>query len=374
MEAIERTLRRAPPQAPPGEPVSGRAAAEEELAKLVLEVRTGRADGDRRTVEELAEKWLNACERKSLSPTTLRGYRNILWQVVLPRFGKLRVREVTPELLDAFYGHQMSRHRVDRRTNGQARNCASVAAGTVLNYHRLLASMFRQAERWGWVQVSPTRNATPPRVRRPAMKVPSVPEVRRLVLGAGADGGDLMALLFHLAGTTGGRRGELLALRWCDVDFELETISFRGSVYETAGGGVDVIGSSHEKNHERVIAVDRDLLEALPRAHGDRRRPEPKHYVFSSAPHTEPWRPGTVTAAFTRIRRRQGIEGVRFHDLRHFHATQLIAAGMDPVTVSGRLGHSRISTTLDIYTSAIAERDREAARLAGSWQLASGKP
>src|SRR5262249_14291849 len=89
-------------------------------------------------------------------------------------------------------------------------------------------------------------------------------------------------------------------------------------------------------------------------------------YVFSRDPEgLDPWRPGYVTLAFSRLRDELGLTGVRLHDLRHFNATNLLANGTDVRTVSGRLGHADASTTLNIYAHFMQRADREAAALVG---------
>ena len=172
-----------------------------------------------------------------------------------------------------------------------------------------------------------------------------------------------------LAALTGMRRGELCALRWTDVDLERGELDVSRSVVVVPGG----IAEKGTKTHRfRIVALDEVGIALLVhhRANVDdwARQAEvavpDDAYVFSHAVNgSKPFRPDNVTGFFTRVRDSLGLPNVRLHDLRHFTATQLIAAGVDVRTVAGRLGHSDASVTLRVYSHALEERDRAAAEI-----------
>lgn len=181
------------------------------------------------------------------------------------------------------------------------------------------------------------------------------------------------ACFLHLGATSGARRGELLALRWTDLDLDLGTLTISRSVIESSSG---VVLTKDTKTHaSRMIALDADTLDALVL---HRKRAEERAaacgvsldrdaLVFSSEPDgSRPWTPSVVTRRFMRLRDGGGFKGLRLHDLRHFAATRLLAAGVPVRTVSGRLGHSNAATTLGVYAHFVEESDRDAAVTLGS--------
>ena len=179
-----------------------------------------------------------------------------------------------------------------------------------------------------------------------------------------------LGCLIRLAAISGARRGELCALRWSDFDLKGGWLTIARSL---SGGRADALVEKDTKTHaKRRVSLDaetRSSLEAHRRTCEHRARAcdvelPPTAFVFSDMPDgSAPWRPSRVTLAFRRISTRLGVGGVRFHDLRHFAATQLLAAGVPVKTVSARLGHANASTTLNIYAHRLEAADEEAANV-----------
>lgn len=344
---------------------TGEKASDEALAQFVARNRQNRGTKDNSTVKQLWIAWHDDLVRNNrLSPTTLYDYRKVMNNKIVPEMGPIRLRDLTSFELDAFYGREIAR---------------GVKPRTVIKYHRILSSMFRQAERWEWIHQSPTRNARAPKAERIEIDPPSLELVKKLVDKVPKDD-KLIALIIALAPATGARRGELCGLRWSDVDFETGVLLIGRSAYEVVGGGVSV--KSTKGGKPRRVSLHPAALLALRVAYTQRgedlralnSKLNPDSYIFSDTGEL-PWRPDRVTHAFEALRKKvKGAEGVRFHDLRHFHATHLAAMGMDFATISKRLGHAKISTTMDIYTKALDERDRDAADMIGAALTAPSLP
>ena len=178
-------------------------------------------------------------------------------------------------------------------------------------------------------------------------------------------------MFLQLAAATGARRGELIALRWTDVNLAGGVVTIaRGAVQ-----GKDGLVIKDTKTHgTRRIALDQATVATL-KAHretadGPRRglRDEvaADAYLFSDDPAGQTsWRPWLVTQAFARLAERAGMPEVRLHDLRHFVATRLLSSGVDVRTVAGRLGHKNPNVTLSVYAHFLPEADREAADVLG---------
>lgn len=182
------------------------------------------------------------------------------------------------------------------------------------------------------------------------------------------------AMYVRLAATTGARRSQLIALRWSDVDLDGGTITFaRAMVHGGTDVGLVERGTKTGLIWKVALAdattrrlVDyRDLCRA--RAEAVRTTLPKKGFVFALEPDgSASWRPDGATLQWARLRTKAGLDDVRLHDLRHYVATQLLGAGVDPRTVAGRLGHSNPAITMSVYGHFLPEKDRAAADLLDS--------
>jgi integrase len=172
----------------------------------------------------------------------------------------------------------------------------------------------------------------------------------------------------RLAATSGARRSQTIGLRWSDVDFEAATVTFARAVV-LGPSGVEVRNTTKGKRTYR-IALDAGTLAVLA-AHRARSvdnaaacgvELSESAYVFSNeVDGSMPWRPDATTHRFTRVCTKAGLQGLRLHDLRHYVATRMLAAGADVRTVAGRLGHANPSVTLNVYAQFLPQSDRRAA-------------
>jgi integrase len=195
---------------------------------------------------------------------------------------------------------------------------------------------------------------------------PDVLQVGKLIQEANAYDPELSRFL-HIAASTGARRGELCALRWNNLDPKLQTLTIEHSIIELAGGISEKDTKTHANRRialdpvtlkvfekQRVSATELAALAGCALSHDS--------YVFSREPDgMVPWTPGNVTKRFQALRHLLGYDEMRLHDLRHFAATRLMAAGVPVRTVSGRLGHANPSTTLSVYSHFVEASDQVAA-------------
>jgi integrase len=338
-----------------GRPGGGVRKARAELAKLRSNVAKGTAHTGSETVGDLLDRWLAHCDSKGLSPTTMRKYRSIAETVVRPELGSVRLSKLTAGHLDRLYS------KLTAKGNEPT---------TVRRVHALIGAALHAAERWDLVDRNVARRADPPPVRPAQIEAPSPDEVQALLTAADSIE-PAMATLLLLAALTGARRGELCALRWNDLDEKAETLTIARSVYEAAGGSW---GEKATKSHQvRKIGLDPLALEAIRRhrsavdatAAGLGLALPVDGFLFSRSPvGSEPIRPDVVSKFAARAAAKAGVD-THLHALRHFSATQGIAAGYDPVTVGARLGHADPSITLRVYAHAIEQRDRDLAATVG---------
>jgi len=329
--------------------------AQKVLNALVADADQGRHTGTSATFAELSEQWLALAEN-DLSPTTLRRYKGLLSKRILPALGDRSIQSIRADDLDRLYLGLV--------------NEVGLAPATVRQVHAVIRRAFRQGVRWGWIATNPAVNASPPRLVKPDLSPPDVAQVAELIEKAGEADPELGRFL-HLAASTGARRGELCALRWSNVDAEIATLTVERSIIEVPGG----LAEKDTKTHaSRRIALDPGTLAVLEAQRGDAQEraalaevelPD-SAYVFSHEPDGRiPWTPGNVTKRFQTVRATLGYDHVRLHDLRHFTATRLIAAGVPVRTVSGRLGHANPSTTLAVYAHFVEASDQAAAEVMG---------
>ncbi len=329
--------------------------AEQALNRLVTDVGNGQVSASAVTFSELLALWLDNVGG-SLSPTTLAGYRLVIARRINPALGTVKLRKLSSVHLDRVY---------------RALSDEGLRPATIRQVHAVCSSALSQAVRWGWVGFNVADRATPPPVRRVALKPPSPEDVIRLIDAAKSSRSPELGVLVHVAAVTGARRGELVALRWSVVDLVGAEVLVDRAMVQL---GRDVVEKDTKTHQARRLALDSgtvDLLGRYKTAMEERAALfdvvlSDDAFVFSDAPDgLTPWKPDRITLAFSRLCAQEGIEGVRFHDLRHFAATRLLASGVDVHTVSGRLGHANAATTLGVYAHFLQSADKAAADTLG---------
>jgi integrase len=336
--------------------------AESELSKLVAEVSVGGHSATDTTFGDLLERWFAMAESE-LSPSTVRGYRRLISVHIRPGLGTVPLARLSTAQLDDLYR---------RLKDSGGKEGRPLSPASVRQVHAIIRRSLNQGVRWGWIRANPAANASPPRIRRQEIRPPDPDAVISLLEIADKKDPDLGTFL-RLSATTGARRGELCGLRWADVDLESSSLTISRSIVEDERG---VSVEKDTKTHAaRRVALDEVTVTAL-RDH--RRRCVERAelcgekltegaYVFSRSPiGSSPLVPNDVTKAYATVRAKAGLEGVRLHDLRHFAATMMLAAGVPVRTVSGRLGHANAATTLGVYGHFLETSDKEAASTMGS--------
>jgi integrase len=308
-------------------------------------VRTG---AGRETLAAYLERWLEEAARPAVKARTFEGYASIVRVRIVPRLGRLRLSEV--ESLDV------------------QRLCAdlqrSLSAQSVVNTYRCLHRALDQAVRWGLILRNPCDGAVPPAARRPEVRALTAAEASRL-LASTMDAPH--HALYMLALATGMRQGELLALRWADVDFNGRWLSVRRSAQQQRGKGIVFVEPKTRRSRRR-IALGRAAAAALARqraSQADQRRAAVARWIEQDLVFTTrtggPLDAGGVRRVFARDLERAGLPRIRFHDLRHTAATLLLQENTNPKVVSEMLGHSGIAITLDIYSHVVPSLQEEAA-------------
>jgi integrase len=361
-------------------PAGPRAAAEAEKVRtrLLHEVDERRNPKTRSTVNQLLDRYL---ETLAVEPTTRTRYEGIIRNYLRPALGQLPLSKLDADLLDRFFG-QLRRCR--ERCNGRTKHikhrthrehecdeqcqvvpCRPLSASSARQTHWVLNAALSRAVRWRWIGRNPLEANEPPPPPASNPSPPSADEAARLLQEALKDP-DWGAFVWT-AMTTGARRGELCSLRREDVDLDARLMHIRT--------GLKLVGRKwtrrDTKTHQqRRIALDDETVAVLSEhvARVDGRAAQlgldvgRDGYLFSLAPDAStPLLPDTATQRYERMAERLGIR-TTLHKLRHYSATELIAAGVDVRTIAGRLGHGGGgTTTLKVYAAFVNEADQRAA-------------
>ena len=296
----------------------------------------------------------------SFSPKTVETTRMYIEDPIIPALGSIQVAKLTPTDLDRFY----------RQLLEVGRSRGPYAPATIRRVHGIIRRALTQGVRWGWITHNPAIDASPPRVPMKELKPPDPGQVVQLFRLAQESDPEL-ATFIMLAASSGARRGELLALRWSDIDLDRGTLSIERGIVRV---GDSLIEQGTKTHQSRRISLDSGTVTAL-RIHRQQATERARlagskitseSFVFShSVDGSTPWHPDSTSRAFRRICQQAGVTGVRLHDLRHYVATRLLTAGVDVRTVAGRLGHRNPSTTLNVYSHFVPETDQEAAETLG---------
>jgi len=238
---------------------------------------------------------------------------------------------------------------------------------TIKHIHVVLHRALGQAKVWGLIRDNPAATAKPPTA--PDKELPILqPDKARELLDR-LRGGPLY-LLGSLALTTGMRRNELLGARWKDLDLDGGVLRIEQALEQTKAHGIRIKGPK-TKHGKRTISLPAHIVAEL-RMHWRAQQEQRLAVGLGKAPATgtvlaaedgRPLSPGAITMAWRRTVRAIGMPEAGLHSLRHTHASMLIAAGVDILTISRRLGHASPKVTLEVYGHLIAGSDDKAAQV-----------
>ena len=330
-----------------------KADAERRLRELLREVETvGVKPTGRVTLGQYLDDWLDGDAEAKTRIRTLEEYRGVVKRYLKPMLGAVRLDRLTSADVRQMEGFLL---------RGGGMGGRPLSGKTVMQVHRVLSSALSDAGVNGLLAVNVAKTVSPPRAGRYEASTLSWSDVGRLV--ESLEEGDFRSVVV-LAVLTGLRRSELAGLQWKDVDFEGMSLSVRRAVVKDKARCLHV--TPPKSGRSRVVVLSTEGVEEL---RSMRRRSIPgsgEGFLFrgedGGAVNTDVW-----SGMFRRCCRRLGLEGVRFHDLRHTHASLMLAGGVHLKVVSERLGHSSIGITGDLYSHVAPTVQRDAAELFGTY-------
>lgn len=355
-----------------------RRAAEVELARIKIEIDQGQAAPQQElTVRALAEIWLTEHVDPNCKATTAATYRALLNGRILPAIGDIPVSKLKPiDLQHMFTELHTAPKRTTalppdqrRRATDRSRPAAPEATlsdRTVRHIYDTLNYMFNKGVRWKLIRRNPLEDVDRPRARR--RKIKSLDDDQAVDLLRKLEGEELpFRCAVLLALLCGLRLSEVGGLRLSDVDWEHSAINVTQALHYVPAVG-NYMDTPKSEAGERVVTLPQGMMDLLAEV---RRYQEEMAFLLEdrwkgdgrivTAWDGRPLHHDTPSKAFRSFADRNGFEGVRFHDLRHTHASILLANNLDVVAVAARIGHESPETTLRNYAHALQRRDRESA-------------
>ncbi len=324
--------------------------AEARLAQMLAEIERGTfIEPAKLTVGEYLARWLRDRAAVAVRPTTLEGYEAVVKCHLVPALGAVPLPKLT-----ALHVQQLYKQMLDKGLSGR----------TIRLTHAVLRQALAQAVKWGLLGRNVCDGVELPRQEHREMRVLTPEEAGRFLEAAR---GERLEALWVLALTTGMRKGELLGLRWQDVDLGRGTVQVTQALVKVRGRAV--FQEPKTARARRMIELTPLAVEAL-RRHRARQAQErlaagpawQDHGLLFCQKDGTPLDPMNVyNWDFKRVLAKAGLSGVRLHDLRHTHATLLLEEEANPKVVSERLGHASVTITLDTYSHVLPGLQREAA-------------
>lgn len=300
-------------------------------------------------LSEYLEQWLIA-SKDSIRPKTHNQYRQIVEQHINPNLGKIKLADLRPEMIQTVYNRKIE---------------LGFGARTVRLTHSVLRSALNQALRMGLIYRNPATVVYQPKLKETEMKVLDENQVRSLLIAAK---GNRLEALYKLEITTGLREGEILGLRWSDLDWETQQLKIQRQLQRISGIGL-IYSEPKSAAGRRMIMLGSETIASL-KTHSSRQYTErvfagdkwqENDLIFPSSVGT-PLDPRNLFRQFKDLLRKANLPDIRFHDLRHTFATLALSQGVSVKVVQEMLGHSDASMTLKVYSHTTPGMQREAAK------------
>lgn len=303
------------------------------------------------TVGQWMDVWYENYAKIKVRPSSHQTYRGYIENHIKPNIGSMPLNKLSSLELQKFYKKLLNRGRVTRL---EAKNQPKgLSPKTVRNIHQILESAMKLAQEQKLIIKDPTAGCALPKVEKKEMKTLPVEQLASFLREARESG---VFELYYLDLATGLRRGELLGLKWTDIDLEKGELQVKRQVVRIEGKIVEA--PLKTKNAYRTLPLAEDVTAILKQ---QRKKAGNSPWVFPS-PNGGPISPDSVLRKLHGVLKRAGLPQVRFHDLRHTFATLALQNGVDIKTVSGMLGHYSAGFTLDTYAHVTTAAQKEAAR------------
>ena len=334
-----------------GKTFNRKADAQKWLARFQHQLALGQdIGGGRVLLQDFLLDWLET-GNAHLQPKTQGDYRKAVERYIIPGLGKVRLMDLRLARIERCYASLVAE---------------GVGAYSVRYAHRVLHVALNKAVRYGLIPSNPASGASLPRHRAPEMRVLDSSQVSIFLIAAEHSN---HRALYYLAIQTGMRQGEIFGLKWSDLRWQSGSLLVQRSVRRKQGGGWE-FKDPKTRTGRRTILLGQGLLRIL-KEHQEQQglvkafagREWQEHDLIFTNRVGNPCDQGNLRKDFKETLFRAGLHDIRFHDLRHTAASLMLNNGVPPIVASRRLGHSKPSTTLDIYGHLYHEMQTDAARI-----------
>ncbi len=306
------------------------------------------------TVGQYLQRWAATYAALHTSPRTAESYQDELERHIIPALGDMPLAELRPHHIEAYYVKALASGRKDGK--------GGLSPRTAQYHHQLLSQALEHAVRQGELARNPAKLVTPPRPSRCKIGTLAPEDVKQLLAAATAS---THFALILTALYTGARLGELLALQWRNVDLRTATMRIQYTLYRI--GSEWHLKEPKSARSRRQIDLPHPVVSTLQELRREQERIQKalggtltdSGFVFAQYD-GKPRDKRSVERGLERVLRAAGLPPIRFHDLRHTHASLMLSAGVHPKAVSERLGHGSVAFTLDTYSHVMPGVQKEA--------------
>lgn len=314
-------------------------------------------EDSRLTVAQWLERWLSEYMPGTIREGTLKGYRMYARNYVNPYIGDKIVSQITSFDFQKLY----AKLRKQGRLHPHPEHGNALADATICRVHCMLHSAMKTAAQEHLIPKNPVDGVTSPKPNYQPKQILNEEQMDTFLSAVDKD--EIWRDLFYVELTTGLRRGELCGLKWQDFDEDAGTLRIERSV-GVKGGGELTIDLPKTPNSIRTIILPPSTTERL----RERKKTALTEWIFHDPLHPEsPVKPNSAYNRMKTILKNEGLPSIRFHDLRHIFSTRALASGVDAKTLSGILGHTNASFTLDTYTHVTGDMQKQAAGIIGDF-------
>ncbi len=309
------------------------------------------------TLGQWLDKWLNEYMVFSVRESTLDGYRRIVENYLKPHLEAKKIGSVTTADVQKMYNWL----RENGRMNEHYEKNNSLSDSTIRGIHMVFHQAMDKAVRERLIVKNPTDGTVIPKLNYAPKQILTETQVEKFLEVVKQD--PVWSDFFYTELTTGMRRGEICGLRWTDFNEKTGMLRIRRSVTSRKGGGVQV-GETKTETGSRSILLPPSTTEIL----RERKKKSYSQWIFHDPVQPElPLSPATAYRRMKTLLRYAELPSIRFHDLRHTFATHALSSGVDAKTLSGILGHTNASFTLDTYTHVTTDMQKKASVIVGNF-------
>lgn len=328
------------------------------LAEFITEVEKGLFYNTNYSFFEFAQIWIDECQKPNSSPLTVDKYKSYLNNRIIPYLGHYKLNKINASILTSYFNEVKTWKTMYK----PPRENVPISKSTVQKIYEIVTAILQKAYEWDIIVSNPCKKVKlkldnmeseikktkEKGEKKETINSYTADEYKRVLELLQEETDKYKSLLIETALKSGLSKEELFGLRWKDFDIEHKTLSVKMVRIYTKNTGII---EKQPKAHSRIrtISIPNSLVEHLKSFKMDSNKDD--DYIFNNI------NINSIGSWFSDFQKRNNIRKIRFHDLRHTHATLLLYKGVDIKTISERLGHSNIGITMDTYTDVLKDLD-----------------